>query len=575
MTTEQPERQPLILLLCPICGSPVKPAYKDDVGTQFYECEKCHEKTATPLKKTYQPMMYNFESQCDEEGRFNPAQFGHDLVNNYFFRTDKKIGTVYIFNDQAGVWDPLGEIFIQQAMLETLKMETRAHYFNDVLFYIKAASYADLKESPKIALENGILNVETGEIEQPNPAEFITTRLPVTYDKNADCPAIRKFLEEVFGESQTPVVQELIGYCLHKGMPFHKAALLVGDGANGKSTFQELLKKFLGNENVSNATLQDLCGNRFASAQLFQKLSNLCADLPHTAIASSGRFKMLAGGDTISAEFKHKPAFSFINYAKMIFSANTIPQISEDTLAFFRRWIILVCNRVFIGDNCDPKMLEKLTTLGELSGLLNYALEGLKRLLANGKFSVNETIEELRAQYIRKSNPAKAFIEERLEYVNDPKVYVEEAVLYQKFILFCNKENLPTMPKRNFTLNIQEHCPEAKQTMQRILGKPAHVWQFIRFMESVTTVTTALFTPKKQDSFLGIKKPEVTVVTKPSIQEVLEKVRAQFIEGTEEEWIGFAVAAGLSKGEAEELFESLKGKELFLLPDGNWRWVRE
>jgi putative DNA primase/helicase len=578
------EKPPSTLLLCPVCGKPVKPIHKDDCGTQFYECEKCHEKTAKPMKKTYSPMLYEFQGQCDEEGRFNPAQFAHDLVNNYFFRTDKRTETIYIFNDQAGVWDPLGEIFIKQATLETLKLETRSHYYNDILFCVRAASYDDLKESPKIALDNGILNVETEEIEQPNPAEFIVTKLPVTYDKNADCPAIKKFLEEVFGEHQIPVVQELIGYCLYKRMPFHKAALLVGDGANGKSTFQELLKNFLGSENVSNVTLQELCGNRFASSQLYGKLANLCADLPHTAIASSGRFKMLAGGDTISAEFKHKPAFSFMNYAKMIFSANTIPQVSEDTLAFFRRWIILVCNNVFLGENCDPKMLEKLTTQQELSGLLNYALQGLKRLLSNGKFSINETVEELRNQYIRKSNPAKAFIEEKLEYVNDPKVYIEEAELYQKFILYCNSGNLPTMPKRSFTLNMQEFCPDAKQTTQRILGKSGiHVWQFIRLKESVATVATvasSLFTSNNSNLFLNINKSvatPATAATKPSVKEVLEKARLAFVEGTQEEWCSFVVEAGLSKEEAEALFQRLKGSEMFWhdRSDGKtvWRWA--
>jgi putative DNA primase/helicase len=576
---EGPERQPIVLLLCPICGSPIKPAHKDDIGTQFYECEKCHEKTANPIKKTYKPMMYErYSSFCDEDEKFNPAKFANDLVNNFFFRTDKKSGTVYIFNDQAGVWDPLGEIFIQQAMLETLKLETRSHYYTDILFYVKAASYVDLKESPKIALNNGILNVETEETEQPNPAEFIITRLPVAYDKTADCPTINKFLGEVFGEFQIPVVQEFIGYCLYKGMPFHKAVLLVGDGANGKSTFQELIKNFLGPENVSNVALQDVCENRFASSQLFGKLANLCADLPHKAIASSGRFKMLTGGDTISAEFKHKPAFNFMNYAKMIFSANAIPQVSEDTLAFFRRWIILVCNRVFLGKNCDPKILEKLTTPQELSGLLNYALEGLKRLLANGTFSVNETVEELRSQYIRKSNPAKAFIEEKLEYVNDLKVYVEESELYKKFILFCNSETLPTMPKRIFTINMQQFCPEAKQTKQRILGKPTNVWQFVRF-HSVPTVPSALFTSGISNEFLEISKSAGTEGTKPSVREVLEKVRAQFVEGTVEEWISMAVDAGMVEKEAEALFESLKGSELFWhdRSDGKtvWRWVRE
>jgi len=63
-----------------------------------------------------------------------------------------------------------------------------------------------------------------------------------------------------------------------------------------------------------------------------------------------------------------------------------------------------------------------------------------------------------------------------------------------------------------------------------------------------------------------------------SVQEVLERVRAVFVEGTEEEWVKHAVEYGLSEGEASSLFESLKGSELFWFErDGQtfWRWVRE
>jgi P4 family phage/plasmid primase-like protien len=506
--------QPITILLCDMCGKPVKEHHKDDIGTQFYICEAEHQ-TANPIKKNYAPMMYeHFSTFCDNEGIFNPARFAKDLVDNYFFKTDKRSGTVYIFNAQTGTWDSLGEVFIQQAMLEKLQVELRSHYYNDILFYVKAATYTDITETTnKLAVNNGILNLNTLEIEQPNPGEFILTKLPVTYDKIAQCQTILKFLKDVFGEDQQAVIQEFIGYCLLKAMPFHKAVMLIGEGANGKSTFLSLLKAFLGAENTAHATLQDLCNSRFASAQLFGKLANLCADLPGTAIASSGSFKTLTGADTISAEFKHKPAFNFMNYAKMLFSANKIPEVTEDTLAFFRRWLILICQNIFLGENCDPKILEKITTPQELSGLLNYALEGLKRLLEKGQFCISETIDDMRATYIRKSNSAKAFIEEQLYYENDPNVFVVETELYQSFILWCNRENLPTMKKAQFTSNMKEFFPEAKQTMQRILGKGTHVWQFVKLKETVTTVTTQLFTPEIQESNYKINTSLVTPVT--------------------------------------------------------------
>ena len=159
-------------------------------------------------------------------------------------------------------------------------------------------------------------------------------------------------------------------------------------------------------------------------------MANISADLPKTAISTSGRFKMLTGRDTISAEFKHKNAFQFLNTAKMWFSCNEFPQTTEDTLAYVRRWKIFNCGNAFIGEKADSKILEKLTIPEELSGLLNWILEGLKRLLTNGRFSVNETEQTLRENILKLSNPTKAFLEQNIEKSNNPKDWIIETELY-------------------------------------------------------------------------------------------------------------------------------------------------
>ncbi len=107
-------------------------------------------------------------------------------------------------------------------------------------------------------------------------------------------------------------------------------------------------------------------------------MANISADLPKTAISTSGRFKMLTGRDTISAEFKHKNAFQFLNTAKMWFSCNEFPQTTEDTLAYVRRWKIFNCINVFIGEKADPKILEKLTTPQELCRFLKLDLRRIE-----------------------------------------------------------------------------------------------------------------------------------------------------------------------------------------------------
>jgi putative DNA primase/helicase len=519
------------VFLCPDCREETTPSRLDDINTQWFKCKNGHE-TATPIKNRLNALspseMREYYDRDDEEQKFNPNNYAATLMKNFFFRTDKKTDLMYVYESKSGVWHPDGEIFVHVSLVENLGEKVKPHYLPDVVFYIKGATYQDVKETPSlIALENGILNVETQKLEEPNPGYFILSKLPVTYDPKADCPIIKKFLSEIFGESQLTALQEAIGYTLLKSMPFHKAFMLLGDGSNGKSTFLTLLQTFLGRENYSNVTLQEICNNRFASANLYGKMANISADLPKTAIETSGRFKMLTGSDAICAEFKHKNAFQFVNIAKMFYSCNEFPQTTEDTLAYVRRWKIFNCTNVFLGEKCDPKIIEKITTSQELSGFLNYALEGLKRLLENGKFSINETEEELRSNILKLSNPTKAFLEARVESSKQAKDFIPEAKLYTDFITFCDTENLPTVRKAQFTAALKEYMPDIKQTNQRILNKPTPVYQYVKY--TVASVTALLLDAEKNHIFIESNKRQVTEVTEsnqkqeqPSIPEKSE-----------------------------------------------------
>lgn len=116
-----------------------------------------------------------------------------------------------------------------------------------------------------------------------------------------------------------------------------------------------------------------------------------------------------------------------------------------------------------------------------------------------GGFSGNETIEDITKHYTRKSNSARAFVEEKLEYTNDPKTFLLESELYHAFIKWCIKEDLPSVPKATFTKAMQEFCPDAKQTKQRILGKPTPVWQFVKYYDSVPTAQLKIVKEDNQE----------------------------------------------------------------------------
>ena len=125
---------------------------------------------------------------------------------------------------------------------------------------------------------------------------------------------------------------------------------------------------------------------RFALANLYGKHVNTFADLKPLKLSETGSFKMLVSGDSITGEHKFGQPFTFRNYAKLIFSANEILESDDKSVAFYRRWLIIHCNKMFQKGAEDTKLIMKLTTPEELSGLLNLALISLKQLIDEGGF---------------------------------------------------------------------------------------------------------------------------------------------------------------------------------------------
>jgi putative DNA primase/helicase len=212
----------------------------------------------------------------------------------------------------------------------------------------------------------------------------------------------------------------------------------------------------------------------------------------------------------ISGEYKFRGRFDFEPYAKLLFSCNKMPQTPDDTDAFFRRWLILAFPNQFLADNpkTDPNLKEKLTTPEELSGILNWALEGLQRLLKQGKFSTGETVEQTRDRYTLLSNPVRAFAERRL-VVASGEVETKEAV-YNAYIQFCGEHNLPTISKNVFSMQLPQYiaCSDTRTTL---LGKQTRVWRDIKLVKPVKDVVL----PIPVDE-MGIKNTVFGTSTRPA-----------------------------------------------------------
>lgn len=409
----------------------------------------------------------------DSNHKFVPKWLADDIMTMEHFITFIGSKEIYIWRD--GYYQPFGEVAIEQHCKDLLECDFRKSRFGEVAEYIRASTFTNLDEPPRnlVNVQNGVLNIETERFQPHDPQYHFFNKLNVTYNPICKGERVHSFLGEVASsEEDAWVLEEMVGYCLYRGYPYHKALALVGEGANGKSTFLALVKEFLGRENVSSKGLGDLEINRFAKASLFGKLANIYADLSDDTLQRTGTFKMLTGGDVIEAEKKFKDSFTFVNYAKLLFSCNKLPEVYDNTDAFFRRWIIIVFPNIFKGDNCDPNILEKLTAPDELSGLLNIALKGLMRILENEGFSRARSTEETREDYIRKSDPLAAFIMDCIEESQNSILLKQQ--LYSLFAFYCRENNLPAVNKDTFFKNVSKHVTVTQVRVNRkdIPGRP-------------------------------------------------------------------------------------------------------
>lgn len=393
------------------------------------------------------------KEQKEKEESVDFVSIAEGLMGVYNFATIAETDEVYYYN--SGTFHPLGEIKIKSEVQSAVS-GVNTHVVNEVINTIKRKTYTPISELNKnpnfIPLENGILDLNTFALTPYNPSFLLTTRVPVTYDPDAKCPAVDKFFKEIVGsEADVDALHEFFGYCLLRNYVIQKAFMLVGGGGNGKSTLLTLLKQFLGDENVTSIALQEIEDNHFAAANLFGKLANIYADLPPKALSATGKIKMLVGGDIITAEKKFGGFVSFVNYAKMIFSTNQMPLSYDDSDAFYRRWVIINFPNTF--DETKGKgLIDTLITKDELSGLLNHALRGLRRLLENGRFSNQKAIDEVREQYVRMSDSIQAFVWDCVE--ESAKDYVEKKMLYTIYGRYCKAKNIPISTEKRFYARI-------------------------------------------------------------------------------------------------------------------------
>ena len=220
--------------------------------------------------------------------------------------------------------------------------------------YISIRDNSERANAKYIAFNNGVLNIETNEFMNFSPNIIITNKINFNYNPNAYFEVGDKTLNKIACNDPKirMLLEEVIGYTFYTRNELRKSFILIGDKANGKSTFLDMIKTILGDENTSALDLGEL-GDRFKTAELYGKLANIGDDIGDEFIANPAIFKKIVSGDRINAERKGQDPFDFNPHCKLLFSANNIPRIKDKSGAVLSRLIIVPFNAQFSSDDPD------------------------------------------------------------------------------------------------------------------------------------------------------------------------------------------------------------------------------
>lgn len=394
-------------------------------------------------------------------------------------------GAMYTYDDGVYKTDTTMEdkaaVFIHR-LAEKHKLHITPKNAEQVLKRVKtetSISAEELNKDPeRLVVKNGILDVKAKVLYPPNAAEKHIIKSNVTYDPEKQLSEdFKNYLDTTFKgvEWEIPIIQEMIGYCLYKAYPLEKFFFLIGDGGNGRSTLLNLIEKLLGKDNTSSLDLHDVCNPKDTSTLLglHGRLANLCGETGTEDITNLGKMKKVTGRDTIRARDLYKSWIEFKSFSKIIVSMNQPPHIEDGTRGRKRRLVHITFPNKFIeGQNADGSLEAKLFTEDSLSGVLNWALEGLARIFQNGKLSDERSEAQMTLEYERKSTPIKYFVMDHVDTVcgsgdllQDDNAFklsmVRESEIIQAYTKYAQKKGLPSLTETGIMGKLYTECLNA------------------------------------------------------------------------------------------------------------------
>jgi putative DNA primase/helicase len=316
----------------------------------------------------------------------------------------------------------------------------------------------DLDPDPWLLnVENGTVDLQTGELREHRQGDMITKIARVSYDKNAGCPLWKKFLMEIMNYNADLIrfIQTAAGWAVTGDTSEQTMFILFGSGANGKSTFLNTIMNLLGDYAIATPTetfmkrngdqitndIARLRGTRFVTTTEAEQGKRLSEPL----------IKQITGNDRMTARFLYGEFFNFVPTFKIFMATNHKPVIKGTDYGIWRRIKLIPFTTTIAKEHQDKRLEEKLT--GEGPGILNWLLEGARRWCVEG-LATPEVITKATDEYRGEMDVIGAFIKERC--VVGPGCFIKARELFRVYQEWCDENNEHASSERLFGLRLKE-----------------------------------------------------------------------------------------------------------------------
>ena len=361
-----------------------------------------------------------------------------------------------------------------------------------------------------LAFPNCVLHLPTGKTCDTSPSFFTVNACDFNFDPNAPEPALwLETLSQYFpanegGAAPTALLQEIMGWAISADRRMHKIPFVHGPGRSGKGTINTTVQKLVGKGNFASPTLSSL-GDKFGLEPILHKKIAIISDMKIGRKADPDEIvqnlKRISGGDSVSVGRKFKGAWEGRLGCGFIIFSNDLPTLQDASGAFAERCVILNMTKDF---NAHPNLSLEFQLEPELPGILNWAIEGYRRLRLQGHFSETEEGRDSKSTLALAGSPIKSFVADRC--ILNPTMSADKVAAYTAWKVWCEREGRLAGSKDRFTTMLTGAFPgRVRAKRAGSVGAREQVYEGLGLKNS--TVSDLLGTDARQDG-TGGQPPE-------------------------------------------------------------------